>query len=541
MRLMVLTKAKKGEQRPGHKYTRRWWDQRKRSWVYEYGDGAREHRGEQADPRALHWLRHATVHDNRVTLPEMPRAEYEKVNEILERVGGKWNTRARAHLFGYDPSHILHSIQESGEMPPKNPTAFFPTPKSLVDQMIQVADLDYMNDPDTKILEPSAGHGAIADAIRAKVPQAQLDVVELLPMNADALARKGHAVHEQDFLSFKGGPYDRIIMNPPFSVDGDALAYITHINHAWDMLKDGGKLVAIVPTGFTFRNDEKSRAFRKLVDMHGWREEVPAGTFKESGTGIPTMLVELTKTDQSWREQPYNGYKNWYTWALGLHADNEHSDYDWRARLAERTRAGRENDPRGKLIDHYKQIAERARKMGEPIDDDHVDFESFVRDWEEEHDVQVPLLVSQEVKAGAKQRTAAKPAKAAAKPKPEPKRRSEEAQQMLLLSRWGHDSVLLQKGLYKGAGMVKLDADLFNADWTKASWDLGVETPEQLTRALRARGMTLEQFFRLPVAQRGAQRLPWLANLAVGYHQQKSRRAASVPQQPRLVVRRGRR
>ena len=48
-------------------------------------------------------------------------------------------------------------------------------------------------------------------------------------------------------------------------------------------------------------------------------------------------------------------------------------------------------------------------------------------------------------------------------------------------------------------GVVDLDADLANADWTKQSWDLlGFENADQFRAWLKAQGMTVEEFKRLP-------------------------------------------
>jgi hypothetical protein len=45
-----------------------------------------------------------------------------------------------------------------------------------------------------------------------------------------------------------------------------------------------------------FRSDNKTTAFRTLVDDHGEMEDLPDGTFLENGTGVRTVLVVLRKT-----------------------------------------------------------------------------------------------------------------------------------------------------------------------------------------------------------------------------------------------------
>lgn len=94
-----------------------------------------------------------------------------------------------------------------------------------------------------------------------------------------------------DFLSYTPeGPYDVIVMNPPFSVEGDKLAYVTHIEHAWSMLKEGGHLVAVVPPGWLYGSVKRVASFREFVCEHLDFQEVGAGVFKESGTMVNTFI-----------------------------------------------------------------------------------------------------------------------------------------------------------------------------------------------------------------------------------------------------------
>jgi hypothetical protein len=44
-----------------------------------------------------------------------------------------------------------------------------------------------------------------------------------------------------------------------------------------------------------------------------------------------------------------------------------------------------------------------------------------------------------------------------------------------------------------------LDADPFNADWPKRTWDLDIDNVEELRQFLRDTGTSVEAFKRLPV------------------------------------------
>lgn len=173
---------------------------------------------------------------------------------------------------------------------------FFPTPGMLARELVKRANIK----PGMDVLEPSAGKGDIADAIRNTVPDVNLETVELSGTLRELLKAKGHNVTNSDFMTHEG-VYDRIVMNPPFSNGQDA----EHVRHAYDLLKPGGRLVAITGEGIHFRNDKKAREFVEwLEENNGTAEKLPEGSFKSSfrPTGVATRLVILEKPV----EQPSN-------------------------------------------------------------------------------------------------------------------------------------------------------------------------------------------------------------------------------------------
>jgi len=172
---------------------------------------------------------------------------------------------------------------------------FFPTPKALVERMIVEADIG----KGMKVLEPSAGKGDIADA--AKAAGASVTTAEISHPLREILKAKGHDVVAEDFLQHKG-KYDRIVMNPPFERGQD----IEHVQHAYEQLTPGGKLVAIMSEGSFTRSDKKATGFREWMDsVGGTSEQIPAGAFAEQGafkkTGVSTRLVTIEKTAESSR------------------------------------------------------------------------------------------------------------------------------------------------------------------------------------------------------------------------------------------------
>ncbi|HEU5382792.1 MAG TPA: methyltransferase, partial [Ktedonobacteraceae bacterium] len=233
--------------------------------------------------------------------------------------------RTQAHVFPYyDPRPLLAGVLATGDMPPKNPFAFFPTPSQWVDHVMEIPSFDEIRDGDS-VLEPSAGFGALAEGMRKRLAhvRVQIDCCEILPINQQVLCDKGFEIVAADFLTYwPEKRYRAIVMNPPFSVEKDRMTYITHIQHAWELLADGGFLVAFAPSGYTFRSDKKSYDFLSFVLTYGGWEELPAKSFHESGTDSVITLITLEKQDLSWRYRPYNGCPTWFCFNTVLLADN---------------------------------------------------------------------------------------------------------------------------------------------------------------------------------------------------------------------------
>lgn len=170
----------------------------------------------------------------------------------------------------------------------------FPTPAGLADRVIEEAGIEQGH----RVLEPSAGTGNLVKAAFAAAP-VQIVAVEVNPRVMDGFkasyASWGNSRIETicgDFLQQNGnlGKFDRVVMNPPFADSQD----ISHVRHAYGFLKPGGRLVAIMGAGAFFRQDRKATEFRAwLESVGGYSEELPAGSFEASGTGVNTRLVVI--------------------------------------------------------------------------------------------------------------------------------------------------------------------------------------------------------------------------------------------------------
>lgn len=184
---------------------------------------------------------------------------------------------------------------EPNRSPAKNDGGFFETPAPLVDRMLEAAGLWSGRDcSGLRVLEPSAGLGRIANAVAAL--GARVTAIEQHAGRARELAHGQRCiVHNSDFFDFAvspGGLFDVVLMNPPFDGQRD----IDHVTHAWKFVKPNGALVAIMSAGVEFSTTKRAVAFRELVEANGGRfVDLPAGSFKESGTMVNTVMLTMRK------------------------------------------------------------------------------------------------------------------------------------------------------------------------------------------------------------------------------------------------------
>jgi hypothetical protein len=164
------------------------------------------------------------------------RPANQESERIIEAIGGVKDSDGNFR-FDYDPMPIIREIVTSGCIPDQKAHQFYPTPERLARIAIELAEIS----PDDVCLEPSAGMGGLADLM----PKGTV-CVEISDLHCKVLEAKGHRWMQGDFLKMEiVDRYDRIVMNPPFS-EGRAQA---HVEAAAKLVKQGGRLVAILPTG----------------------------------------------------------------------------------------------------------------------------------------------------------------------------------------------------------------------------------------------------------------------------------------------------
>lgn len=96
--------------------------------------------------------------------------------------------------------------------------------------------------PGSRILEPSAGYGVLADGVQEKFQQCNIDCVELNQQCRTVLKEKGYNLVGADFFRFQADtPYDYIIACPNFRENIDC----KHIMHMYKQLAPGGTISSL--------------------------------------------------------------------------------------------------------------------------------------------------------------------------------------------------------------------------------------------------------------------------------------------------------
>lgn len=214
----------------------------------------------------------------------------ERVNQILAEFYGEVIPDAA-------PADMDGDTFRSGSNLPAKDLQFYHSPEGVTDRLLS----DLYLPEGAHVLEPSAGTGHIVRALRAKKPNVKITAVELHPDRVAQLRKlEGPDVQivARNFLNEPAFPvYDAVVMNPPFY----GTHWMDHVRHAWDFLKDGGRLVAVLPVSAAVAETPKHLAFRRWAEkanggrIWGLFSDLPPESFLEAGTRINTTILSLRK------------------------------------------------------------------------------------------------------------------------------------------------------------------------------------------------------------------------------------------------------
>ncbi|MDG4791928.1 class I SAM-dependent methyltransferase [Micromonospora sp. WMMD1102] len=207
--------------------------------------------------------------------------------------------------------------------------SYFPTPPETADDLVYQAltpghgQGEAANGvPQVRILEPSAGEGHLARAVRDYLPYAHLTAVEPSPQRVPALHNVADVVVAttlEDYLvtvamtALGGGwePFDLVVMNPPYTLAGRPEAWAEHLLAVVEdphLLAPGGMVAAIVPWAVVRGKSRLARRARDLLGdvvgrysdgevifRRGRVQPCERGAFDPVGAGIRPVMVWIEK------------------------------------------------------------------------------------------------------------------------------------------------------------------------------------------------------------------------------------------------------
>ena len=157
------------------------------------------------------------------------------------------------------------------------------TPQAMAQQLIELADIDATS----RVLEPEAGIGAIADEVR-KITTS-VDCIECRCNFRELLELKEYHLIGDDLFTCQPQPiYDAVLMNPPFSDE------CRHVQYAFDFLKPGGTLVAICSVRIKEMANKKYEQFRSWLGQYS-HEMIKPTEGKFEMTGVNTIFLQIHK------------------------------------------------------------------------------------------------------------------------------------------------------------------------------------------------------------------------------------------------------
>ncbi len=272
---------------------------------------------------AHHALNTAALYTGpRVVITEQLQPDqWTAVKNTLERAGAVYVAGASAFEFepDQDAGAIVSDFLADGQvMSAVGSHGFVSTPADLADAIVSEHAFIGSTRGGTvlRVLEPSAGVGRFVDAMLygggEHNPERCKDIAEWMHITAiECEPRRARQIGENAAVSVvcdrfedwarravaAGDRFDRVVMNPPFSVPGDGSIWARHLRLAWDLLAPGGRLVAIVPKSVT-DPDAPARVVREahalVAENGGWQLQEP-DVFAESGITYRTAVVWLDR------------------------------------------------------------------------------------------------------------------------------------------------------------------------------------------------------------------------------------------------------
>lgn len=150
----------------------------------------------------------------------------------------------------------INSILKTG-LPCVKSYQFYPTPEVILEEIqSQIGVLD----KDQKLLEPSAGSGAIA-----QLYPNNFTCFEIYKPFVELLNTKGISALNVDFLKQVGlYEYDKVVLNPPYSKN----RCLMHFEHSFNFIKNDGEVYIVAPSGLKAKLEQIANKYdRALTEL----------------------------------------------------------------------------------------------------------------------------------------------------------------------------------------------------------------------------------------------------------------------------------
>lgn len=217
-----------------------------------------------------------------------------------EGLGGKERDAASVSaLTEWDRAITMYFSQQekTSRTKAEEGSDYFATPEPLGLKMVEWANIRGGED----VLEPSAGHGAIARWFPENTQRTVVEPSAKLASRLKMVTADSKLVQDTFENLNIVNKYDAIIMNPPFGSSGKMA--MEHIEKAYRHLRDGGRIVALIPRGpamekriekFLYGTNDKGKYINS--DIHLVAEfDLPSSTFERAGTKVAAKVIVLDK------------------------------------------------------------------------------------------------------------------------------------------------------------------------------------------------------------------------------------------------------
>lgn len=208
-----------------------------------------------------------------------------------EGTGGKASDRAsNTEVTQWDIAKTYYYKQQkkTAKNKAQEGTDYFATPEPLGLKLVEWLSLNKGD----KVLEPSAGHGAVSrwfpDGTFGHIVEPSSSLFPRAQMATNSLDK----AHNMTFEEFgTNNKFNGIAMNPPYGKGGKVA--MEHVAKAFMHLRRGGRITAVVPNGPAFQKRFDAWLENEPNANHVATVTLPSSTFGRAGTSVNTKVIAI--------------------------------------------------------------------------------------------------------------------------------------------------------------------------------------------------------------------------------------------------------